>query len=399
MDVDNDVDNKVEGTGQTRPETPEFQPPPTTSGRQRRFPRHYQDFLPTLTTHLPHMPPILSIPKPTITASSQSHSPVTPELTTTSVFKTDADEFGLYRVYTTYPSSTPDEIQDLESLCDAPGLATTSQTRKNSRWWAGFGCNVADLTRANIFAPFLNVTVFRLMNWFYSGSSTKSVAELQSLVDDVLLAEDFELHDLKGFNARRELRRLDEEADLEGNSVHLESQHLWRESTVKIKLPAEKVFQKELDASFLEIPGVHHRSLVEVVTMAFQDNSAKLFHYTPFSLFWKPTSDSPPERIYSEMYNTDAFLEEHQKIQELPPEPGPQYERVIAAIKLWSDSTHLAQFGSASLWPVYAFFGNQSKYDSAKPSQFAAHHVAYLPSVGPFLTDVFPYLLIFLIAS
>jgi len=397
-----DVDNEVEGTGQTRHETPEFRPPPTTSGRQRRFPRQYEDFLPNSTTHLPHMPPKPAIPKPpTVVASSRSHSPVTetPEPTSSSVFKTDVDEFGLYRVYPTYPSSNPDEIQDLESRCDAPGLATTSRTGKISQWWAGFGCNVTDLARANVFAPFLNATVFRLMNWFYSGSSAKSVAELQSLVDDVLLAQDFKLHDLKGFNARRELRRLDEEADLEGYPVRVESQDRWRESTVKIRLPAEKVFQKELGAPILEIPGVYHRSLVEVVTTAFQDNSAKLFHYTPFSLFWKPTSDSPPERIYSEMYNSDVFLEEHQKIQELPPEPGPEYERVIAAIKLWSDSTHLAQFGSASLWPVYALFGNQSKYDSAKPSQFAAHHVAYLPSVGPFLTDVFLHLLKFLIAS
>ena len=40
-----------------------------------------------------------------------------------------------------------------------------------------------------------------------------------------------------------------------------------------------------------------------------------------------------------------------------------------------------SNFGTASLWPVYLFFGNMSKYDSSKPSEFPACHLAYLPSV------------------
>ena len=58
-----------------------FQPPPTSSGRQRCFPQHYQDFLPSLTTNIPHIPPKQSVqlllhaePHPTII---QSPSPVT----------------------------------------------------------------------------------------------------------------------------------------------------------------------------------------------------------------------------------------------------------------------------------------------------------------------------------
>ena len=39
------------------PQSPEFQPVPTTSGCQRHFPRHYQDFLPNSNIHIPHMPP------------------------------------------------------------------------------------------------------------------------------------------------------------------------------------------------------------------------------------------------------------------------------------------------------------------------------------------------------
>ena len=126
---------------------------------------------------------------------------------------------------------------------------------------------------------------------------------------------------------------------------------------------------------------MYHQSLVEVITTAFQDVTAKTFHFTPFSLYWQPTPESPPEWVYSEIYNSDSFLEEDEKVRKLPPDPGPQYERSIAALMVSSDSTHLGQFGAAALWPIYMCFRNQSKYDCAKPSQFAAHHTAYIPSV------------------
>ena len=226
--------------------------------------------------------------------------------------------------------------------------------------------------------------VFRLMNWFYSGSNMKSVAELQSLVNNVLLADDYDREHLKNFNARSEIRRLDTEPGNGSSSIPFTHENGWKQLTVRIKLPAENVKQTEDSAPELEVPDVYHRSLLEVFITAVQEESAKSFHYTPFSLFWKPTPESTPERVYSELYNSDAFLEEHRKVQQLPPEPGPQYERTIAAGMLWSDSTHLANFGTQSLWPGYTFFGNQSKYGRGKPSQFAAHHFTYIPSVSLF---------------
>ena len=50
------------------------------------------------------------------------------------------------------------------------------------------------------FVPFLNTTVLRLMNWFYQGS-TKTLAALQSLVNNIILHPDFCLSDLKNFSA------------------------------------------------------------------------------------------------------------------------------------------------------------------------------------------------------
>jgi hypothetical protein len=55
----------------------------------------------------------------------------------------------------------------------------------------------------------------------------------------------------------------------------------------------------------------------------------------------------------------------------------------VALLMMWSDSTHLASFGDASLWPFYLCFGNQSKYTRGKPTASACHHVAYIPNVSP----------------
>jgi len=55
---------------------------------------------------------------------------------------------------------------------------------------------------------------------------------------------------------------------------------------------------------------------------------------------------------------------------------------VIAPIMVSSDATHLTNFGSASLWPIYLYLGSQSKYTHAKPMSFAAHHLAYVPKVN-----------------
>ncbi|KAF5355377.1 hypothetical protein D9757_014596 [Collybiopsis confluens] len=34
------------------------------------------------------------------------------------------------------------------------------------------------------------------------------------------------------------------------------------------------------------------------------------------------------------------------------------------------------------MWPIYMYFGNQSKYDRSRPSAFAAHHIAYIPKLS-----------------
>ena len=298
----------------------------------------------------------------------------------TDVFETEPDEFGLFRSYTSRPTYIPDEDLPLDAVCDTAGLAVAT---------SGPGCQSvsaplpplasADDTSGSLFSPFLNPSVFRLVNWFYNGSNMKSVEELDRLVNDVVLAEDFNPSDLRGFRAAKELNRLDSYRECPEFSPN----DGWIEISVKISLPAERNRNvSESDAPQFEVKGLFYRPLTEVIKSVFQEASAEGFHLTPFRLFWQRSTNEPPERVISEMYNSDAFIEEHEKIRSQSRKSGSTLETVVASVMLWSDSTHLAQFGTASLWPIYAFFGNQSKYTRAKPTSFSANHIAYIPSVS-----------------
>ena len=75
------------------------------------------------------------------------------------------------------------------------------------------------------------------------------------------------------------------------------------------------------------------------------------------------------------------MMELYQEIHSLPRKPGDDLKCVVAPLTLWSDATQLANFGDASLWPIYLYFGNQSKYTRCLPTASACHHVAYIPTV------------------
>jgi hypothetical protein len=120
---------------------------------------------------------------------------------------------------------------------------------------------------------------------------------------------------------------------------------------------------------------------VEVIKAAFTDISARDFHLTPFKRLVESASGIVT-RIYDEVYTSDAWIAAHELLQRQPREPGCTLERVIAGLMFWSDSTHLADFGTAKAWPIYMYFANLSKYARARPTSGACHHIAYIPSVS-----------------
>ena len=145
----------------------------------------------------------------------------------------------------------------------------------------------------------------------------------------------------------------------------------------------------EEDAPAAGVNKIWTWNLVAVIKSACQDVSACKSHWIPHTLLWHPATPAeepapPPERLYTNLYNSDAMICKHEELQKQPPNPGdpPGMECVVVTISMYSDSTHLANFGTASLWPIYAYFLNLSKYVHLKPSAFVVHHLAYVPSVS-----------------
>ena len=297
--------------------------------------------------------------------SSSTHSPVH--------VCTDSDGNDLFRQYQgAFPSYDPKNLTVLENLCDD----STFQQSEHS--------NEPGEHRESYFAPFLNATVWRLMEWFYS-STQKSIGDLDHLVHDVILADNFDREDLCDFSAQRETRRLDE-APRDPSSSRFTSDR-WHTTSIPIRLPCERVKQSEENAPVFQVEGLHYRKITEVIRSAFEEPAAQTFHTTPYKLYWQLDKNQAPERVFTEVYTADAMLREHEKVKTSPKVAGCNLETVIAAIMFWSDLTHLASFGNAALWPIYLFLGNQSKYTRAKPTSFAAHHLAYIPKV-PIYSDV-----------
>jgi Plavaka transposase len=160
---------------------------------------------------------------------------------------------------------------------------------------------------------------------------------------------------------------------------------VWQESIIQIPVPDGQKHHQPTDPPIpcFDVPGLHHRSLTKTIKATWSDQDASCYHYTPFRQFWKRRSGAV-ESVFEELYSSEAFIQEHEAMQNLPPEPGCTLERSVCAIMFWSDSTHSASFGSASLWPIYLMFGNQSKYMRSNTTGRSSpcHHIAYIPKVS-----------------
>ncbi|KAF8833032.1 hypothetical protein BDN67DRAFT_917737, partial [Paxillus ammoniavirescens] len=127
-------------------------------------------------------------------------------------------------------------------------------------------------------------------------------------------------------------------------------------------------------------PGFHHRSLVDIICESLLSPlHHRNFHFKPFELRWNPPGPHKPSelRLYSELYNSPAFLDAQMKLQHSPPEPGCVLPRCIVDLMFWSDVTVLTTFGKAKLWLLYVYFGNELKYLRCQPSTHLCTHVAY----------------------
>ncbi|KAG5649632.1 hypothetical protein H0H81_002769 [Sphagnurus paluster] len=224
------------------------------------------------------------------------------------------------------------------------------------------------------------------MQYLHTGSATKSATELNHLVTDVLQAPDFLADDLTGFDAHHENKRLDEAIRDPVESPFLCQ---FTQASVDIDIPSG---QKNVPPTKFTVPGLYYQKLTSVIEAAFHDPLAHLYHLSPFKLYHRSPSTGKEERVFGEIYTSDAFLAEHNHVQRHSPvpldDPGCKREKVVAAVMISSDGTHLTNFGMAKAWPSYFMLGNLSKYLRGLPNSGAIHHLAYIPSLPDSFQDI-----------
>ena len=322
------------------------------------------DYLPNELSGLHHAPPV------PIPSSPESPRPIP----SSDRFQMNPDSFGLFKVFPNCPTFEPH--LDL-GVIDAPTLVQGSLPSSPLT-------NIIppmDITHENIFSAFSSPTAGLLTCWHFSRSTAKTKDETNRLWKYI---QD------PAFNLSEELPfSVDHECTLIKRYLHDDSnpfraQHGWVQSSFDFPLVKEGIkYTSETDPAipFIRIENDIHQSITDIIKSVFADNVFSTFHMTPFKQFWT-TVDGRNIRIYSEAYTSAQMLDAHKEINSPPRESGDDYEQVVAPLMLWSDATQLANFGDASLWPVYLFFGNQSKYTRSKPSAAACHHIAYIPSVS-----------------
>ncbi|KAI0654691.1 hypothetical protein C8Q70DRAFT_925386 [Cubamyces menziesii] len=218
---------------------------------------------------------------------------------------------------------------------------------------------------------------------------------------------EFNPADVAEFDAACEARRLDDYQEADTTSP-LSVCDTWQHGKVTLRVPKEGVSHPSKAAAVeFEVEGLYYRSIVDVIEAAYRSPEAKQWEFIPLKLFWLHNSppDSPPDsgrdtsslagdplggtRVYSELYHAEAILKEDAAMRDRPREAGDpdDLEYAVAPIGLWSDSTHLTSFGSAKAWPIYAYVLSQSKYTRGRPSAYAAHHLAYIPSLPDSIQD------------
>ena len=214
-----------------------------------------------------------------------------------------------------------------------------------------------------------------------TGSRQKSEAEVTCLVHEVIQAKDFDQRDFNGFNAHTQMKHFDRLENLSGEQSTSLQQDNWKESSVDISVPT---CERNSDGNGQQftIPGLFHRPLTGIIRSVFAEKTAKWFHLMPFKRIWKSPLTGQEQCLYDELYTSNAWITAQDELQKQRCEDGCTLECVIAGLMFWSDATHLAQFRNASAWPIYLFFGNQSKYVCSCPNLGACHPVAFITTVS-----------------
>lgn len=331
----------------------------------RRLPSRFRDLLPQAP---PYLPPPQAVADPQLPASEEpalmgSNLALLGHLR--QVFTTERNIFGLFRRYeaSTLPTNDPEENVSLNELSDIPTKSSTSESPLTS------------------FYPYSNRSSFLLSDWYWNGGVQKSQSSFKDLVD-IIVNPEFKPAEIK----ETRWDRINHILGSNDGQEWLDADAGWTNTPVTINVPYQSRRGVTSDPSAgpreFTVTNFYHRSLVSIIREKINNTSdAQHFHHEPYELNWQPEGNPHIIQTYSELYTSPAFIDTHRELQESPSEPGCDLPPVIVALMFWSDVTHLTSFGEAKLWPLYLFFGNDSKYHRCKPSCKLCHHVTYFQKV------------------
>lgn len=320
------------------------------SRRTTRLPLRFRQDIPQPLASLP--PQQLSSSADTNTTSVSS-TLADPALPVKSPLDSPHNIFGVFRRYhaLNFPSHDPDEGLSLACFSD---INTSS------------------------YAPYPNKSSFLLGEWFWMEGAHKSLKDFNNLLQ-VLKDPDFSVEDIKDTQWRLLHRQLGD-PDVDKAPWLSDVNAGWKEESISLKIPFHRQHKNPGNKIFAA-GTFHRRSIVSIIQERLEGADGRHFHYEPYELYWQPHLEDPPIRVFGELYTSPEFHRVHQELQNSPPEPDCNLPRIVVGLMFASDVTHLAQFGDAKLWPVYMFFGNDSKYRRCKPSCRLCNHVAYLQAV------------------
>lgn len=344
---------------------------PLAQRRTRRndvqLPRRYRQFDDILPQPLP------SVPTSHINQSSNSPPHPPPHTQPSEAllpFRTPRNIFGLLRQFFSakQPSHDPEEVVTLE---DVSTIRCSRRERPTDD----------ALDEASPYYPYPNKSSLELGDWYWNGGVQKSQQSFNDLID-IVTDPNFDRDGVRA-TAWRKINSTLGQNDFEDKDEEWEDEDAgWHKTQVSIQVPIART-NKQPGVQTYSGVDLYHRSLVGVIREKLANaGDDELFHYEPYELLWQPDHLQREVKIYGELYQSPAFMDAHQKLQESPGEPDCNLPRAVVSLMFWSDATHLTNFGNAKLWPVYLYFGNESKYRRCKPSCHLGNHVAYFQKVS-----------------
>ena len=281
---------------------------------------------------------------------------------------TPPNAFGVFRCFYSAPCAS----HDPEAYADLSLLSNITVTKS-------IACaSDADGEDHRDYHPYPNQNSFLLGEWYWSQGAQKSQQSFKALLD-IIGSPTFSPADVSSTNWASVNRQLAVNDWDQGEWVDEDAG--WFKSNISIRVPFHRHLDHPGTRDFV-VTDFYHRSLTSVIREKLsKKNDFPLFHFEPYELLWHPGHLKEDICLHGELYTSPSFVEAHQYLQASPREPGCDLPHAIVALMFWSDETNLSSFGHTKLWPLYLFFGNESKYRRCKPSNGLCEHVAYFQQV------------------